>query len=188
MSFLYSDEILNALSKTISRVREEEVKEVLSLLLETDRIFCDGFGRSGLCTKGFAMRMMQMGKRAFVIGETTTPAIQAGDLLLICSGSGQTPALLAHAQKAKAAGAKTAVITGREDSPLSADADAVIVIKAPSKFSKSGEAGSVPDTILPMGTLFEAASALLYDSMAAAMMEALGETGQSMMLRHANLE
>ena len=63
MSFLYSDEILNVLSKTISRVREEEVKAVLSLLLETDRIFCDGFGRSGLCTKGFAMRMMQMPRK-----------------------------------------------------------------------------------------------------------------------------
>jgi D-arabinose 5-phosphate isomerase GutQ len=32
----------------------------------------------------------QLGKQAFVIGESTTPSIQKGDLFIVISGSGST--------------------------------------------------------------------------------------------------
>ena len=38
----------------------------------------------------FAMRLNQLGKEAFVVGESTTPSIKEHDLFVILSGSGST--------------------------------------------------------------------------------------------------
>ncbi len=47
---------------------------------------------------------MHLGCHDFVVGETITPSIQAGDLLIDCSGSGSTGNVVAIAQKAKELG------------------------------------------------------------------------------------
>ena len=44
---------------------------------------------------------------ASVVGEATAPAITQNDILIILSGSGETPVLLEHGKKAKKAGAGT---------------------------------------------------------------------------------
>ncbi|WP_438357045.1 hypothetical protein [Staphylococcus hominis] len=46
-----------------------------------------GKGRSGFVANSFAMRLNQLGKQAFVIGESTTPSIQKDDLFIVISGS-----------------------------------------------------------------------------------------------------
>ena len=51
--------------------------------------------------RGLAMRLMHMGYTSFVVGETITPAIQPGDLLVIASGSGSTETLTVIAEKCK---------------------------------------------------------------------------------------
>ena len=65
-------------------------KALLGPLNQSERIFLAGAGRSGLALKSFAMRLTQLSKQAFVVGETTTPAITASDLLVIASSSGET--------------------------------------------------------------------------------------------------
>jgi 6-phospho-3-hexuloisomerase len=47
------------------------------------------------------MRLNQLGKQAFVIGESTTPSIQKDDLFIVISGSGSTEHLRLLAEKAK---------------------------------------------------------------------------------------
>lgn len=52
-------------------------------ILKADRIFVAGAGRSGFVARAFANRLMHMGLTVFFVGEPTTPAIKAGDLLVI---------------------------------------------------------------------------------------------------------
>ena len=52
------------------------------MIEEASRIFVAGAGRSGLCIRAAGMRLMQMGKSTYIVGETITPSIQAGDLLV----------------------------------------------------------------------------------------------------------
>jgi 6-phospho-3-hexuloisomerase len=47
-----------------------------------------------------AMRFMHLGYTVFIVGETNTPAILEGDLLLVASGSGTTSSVVS-AEKAK---------------------------------------------------------------------------------------
>ena len=80
--------------------------DLLVMVKESDRIFLTGSGRSGLALKAFAMRLAQLGKNAFFVGETTTPAIRDNDLLIIASSSGETSQLIKYADIAKNIGAK----------------------------------------------------------------------------------
>ena len=52
------------------------------------------------------MRLVHAGYNVNMIGEVVTPAIKAGDLLILVSGSGGTETLLPFVKKAKSVGAK----------------------------------------------------------------------------------
>ena len=82
--------ITNELYKYGKLIKEDEVKEVVELCQKANRIFIAGAGRSGFCARGFANRMMHLGFTVYFVGETTTPSIQEGDLLIVGSGSGTT--------------------------------------------------------------------------------------------------
>ena len=83
---MYTESILKELGQAVSGIREEELQKAADLILGAGQIFCDGLGRSGLSCKAFAMRLMHLGCRSYFVGETTTTAIQKGDLLLVPDG------------------------------------------------------------------------------------------------------
>ena len=182
MSLMYTESILKELGQAVSGIREEELQKAADLILGARQIFCDGLGRSGLSCKAFAMRLMHLGCRSYVVGETTTTAIQKGDLLLLCSGSGESKALISHGEKAKEKGAALLLVTGNPESTLGKMADVTLVVKAPKQEDR--EAAS----IMPMGTLFEGGSCLVFENLVLVLMKAKNETSESMFKRHANLE
>lgn len=177
--------IVDELSQTLSRIDNDKAQQFLDCLMEADEIFCAGAGRSGFQVKGFAMRLMHMGCKSYVVGETCTPNITDNGLLVICSGSGSTKSLVNHAQKAKEVGAKIALITINPDSPIAQMADVVIVIPAVSP--KSAVQGDVV-SIQPMGSLFEQSEGLFLDSIIVMLMERKGMDSDTMFGRHANME
>lgn len=126
-------------------------------------IFVVGIGRSGLVARAFAMRLMHLGYSTFVFGETITPRIGKGDLLLAISGSGETGYVVAIAKKAKELGAKVVAITSSQNSTLARLSDLTVLIK--SKFGKEIA------NIAPLGTVFELTSMLFFDSLIAEIME-----------------
>ncbi len=71
-------------------VDSDDLDQLKQMLLDAERIFIVGKGRSGLQMNGFAMRLMHLGLPVHVVGSVTTPNITANDLLLIGSGSGRT--------------------------------------------------------------------------------------------------
>jgi len=204
-------------------VRLAAVDELRGLLAEVDaaevegftravagarRVFTAGAGRSGLAVRGFTMRLMHLGLSVHPVGDMTTPPIGAGDLLVIGSGSGATPSLVAMSEKARAAGARVALVTTAPGSPIGRTAEALVRIPAPTPKAApaaAGTAGSaagsaaVPSPAAaagkpgiasrqPMATLFEQALWILLDTCVLLLMEEKGQDTKEMFGRHANLE
>ena len=171
--------ILKELETLLEKVSREQLEALAGRIVFAPRVFVSGAGRSGLALKMFAMRLGQMGKTAFVAGETMTPAIGKGDLLLVASASGKTESVCRHAKIAREAGADVFLITANRDVLLENER---LVLDCPSK--AEGKDGSIQ----PMGSLFEQAVLILLDACILSCMEAMGETAESMRARHANLE
>ena len=106
---------LNAIARELltysAQVKEEEVQALVRACAQAKRIFVGGAGRSGFAARAFSNRLMHLGRTVYFVGEPTTPSIQAGDLLVLGSGSGTTASLVSNAKKAKAQGAVLATLT-----------------------------------------------------------------------------
>ena len=176
-------EVENELVELMDKVSDEQIEKFEEVLEGANRIFTSGMGRSGFMMRGFAMRLMHMGYKTYVVGETTTPAILEGDLLVLGSGSGKTSGLVAMAKKAKEMGAKIALISSNDKDGIAELADVVITVGAQTK--DKSDSGS---SIQPMGTLFEQGLLLVCDSVILDITEDLDTDGAEMYKNHANLE
>lgn len=156
---------------------------VADLLADADRVFVVGAGRSGLALRMTAMRLMHLGLEVHVVGDVTTPAIAAGDVLLTASGSGTTGAIVRAAESAAEAGARIAAITTAADSPLADLATAVVVVPAADKLDRSGTASAQY-----AGGLFEQLVVVLGDALFHTLWKRSGASADDLWPRHANLE
>ncbi len=180
--------ILDELRRTLNQISCNEIDSLVREVTGARRVFVAGAGRSGLVMRSFAMRLAQLGLTVHVVGETTSPAVRPGDLLLIGSGSGVTDRLVHYAGKAAEAGARVAAATADPASPAARLADVVVVIPAPTPKSSKEAIGQEQRSGQPMGTLFEQSLGVLLDACVMLLMARLDETGRSMFARHANLE
>ena len=179
------DAILADVGRTLRQVDADEVEALLAALLAAERVFLAGKGRTGLQMRAFAMRLMHLGLSVHVVDDVTTPAIGAGDLLLIGSSSGRTGSLLRYVETVSASGARLATLTGNLDSPIAAAAHCRVYIPATNfKAGGSNSAG----TVLVMGSLFEHCLGLVCDLLIIRLKAALGVDEARMNARHANLE
>ncbi len=180
----YSLQIVEELRKTLSGVDAAAVEALIVRIVKAKRIFTAAAGRSSLAVKAFAMRLMHLGLEVYVMGETVTPAIAEGDLLLIGSGSGETGSLVTAAKRAKGFGAQLALITIVPQSSIGSIADEVVCICAPTSKADTGFA-----SIQPGGSCFEQSMLLLLDACVIRVAQTLRlDAEQALKLRHANLE
>jgi 6-phospho-3-hexuloisomerase len=178
------NEILAEMQHTLDAVPPGGPERLVEAILEADRTYVAGGGRSGLMARALAMRIMHLGLVSYVVGDTTTPAIRSGDLLVACSASGETQVTVLMSHVARQAGARVFAITATPDSPMARLADEKIVIPAPSKVAvpeadQSSQYG---------GSLFEQALLVLMDAVSAEIGRRLGTPPQELNSRHANLE
>jgi 6-phospho-3-hexuloisomerase len=176
--------ILDELQASLSQIDEVAAESAVDLIEGADSIFVLGLGRLGLGLKAFAMRLMHMGREAYVVGETITPNFGPGDVLVVGSASGETRQLTRIAEKAKSLGGKVLAITGTPGSTITDIADATVVVPAPSKDQSASQFRSVQ----PMASLFEQGVLVLCDALVLALMDRSTEAGEDMFTRHANLE
>jgi 3-hexulose-6-phosphate synthase len=176
--------VLSEVKKVSEALVSEQYASFIKFLLGAERIFITGQGRSGLVAKAFAMRLMHLNFKIYVVGEVTTPCIGEGDLLIACSGSGTTPTTLLLAESARNAGTTVIAITCGTDSPLSEIANLAIQLPAVEKNTQTKKKKTVQ---LP-GTLFEQALFLYFDASIMTLRKILKESDKEMMNRHANLE
>ena len=181
----YANIVINELTQTLNSIDAICAEKLVRTIIESDEVFVAGAGRSGFQARGFAMRLMHMGEKSYMVGETTTPNIKKNDVLVVCSGSGETKSLVSMAQKAKSLDAKVALVTINPQSTIGKLADVVIEISAPSpKSAKDGDIKSIQ----PMGSLFEQSLGLFLDISILMLMERKGLDSDTMFGRHANLE
>ncbi|WP_122643749.1 6-phospho-3-hexuloisomerase [Luxibacter massiliensis] len=177
--------ILEELMGNAELIQQEELEGFADRIEAAQRIFVAGAGRSGFVARAFSNRLMHLGLTVYFVGEPTTPSIQAGDLLIIASGSGETGSLKVMAQKAKKQGALVATITIFPEASIGSMADAVI--KVPGITPKSELKNDV-QSVQPMGNAFEQTTWLICDNIIMILMERFGKTAEDMFKLHANLE
>lgn len=171
---------------------EKQVDELIELVTNSKRVFVVGAGRSGLVVKSFAMRLMHLNFDVHVIGETVTPGMVKGDLLLAVSGSGETTFAVNTAEAAKEVGAKVAAVTSYANSSLGKFADTLVIL--PGRVEVSDERSYLDrqisgeyESLTPMGTLFEVGAMVFLDSVIACLMKKLGAKEEDMRARHATV-
>jgi 6-phospho-3-hexuloisomerase len=169
--------IARRVSAVLVGIAPDVVQRTVDTLLKAPKIFVYGAGRSGIIGRAFAMRLVQVGLDAFVIGESTTPIVRAGDAVFILSGRGESQSSIQTANIVRREGAQLIVLTGRSTSKLAHAANLAI----PLEFPNDGER---PE-LAPLGTLFESASLQFTDALISAIMRARGESEESMRRRHA---
>ncbi|MFS0674067.1 6-phospho-3-hexuloisomerase [Ornithinibacillus sp. 179-J 7C1 HS] len=173
------------ISEVLERVNEKEVVKLHDMITSANRIFIAGTGRSGLIGKVFGMRLMHNGFNVFIVGETTTPSIGKGDMLLLVSGSGNTATLVNFAMKANEVGANLALVTTNPKSKIGELADCIVNIPAATKKRSPEE----PKTIQPLGSQFDQSAHLLLDALIVYNMKINKDKDNNQLKsRHANLE
>ena len=125
MEFMLSaiEAILDNIRDAEEYLVEEDIANFIEIITTADNIFVTGAGRSGLAAKAFAMRLMHLGLSSYVVGETISPAINAGDCILAISGSGETNTIVTAARISKKRGAKVLALTSYPESSLGQLAD-----------------------------------------------------------------
>jgi len=185
--------ILQSLDKLNLDAIEIFVKTIEELYRLNKKILVVGVGRSGLVGRAFAMRLRHLGARSYVLGETITPSVEEGDLVVAISGSGTTQIVVAAAEAAKKMKAKVAAITTYPDSPLGKLADIVVFVPGRTKVASMDDYFArqilgIHEPLSPLGTLFEDTAVVVLDAVIADLMKRLGKNEAELAKRHANIE
>lgn len=179
-----SKQILNEISQVVEQIKDSDMDNMAKAIEQAERVFVIGEGRSGLMAKSFAMRLMHLGAKSFVIGETITPSIQSGDLLVAISGSGKTHQVVWTAKKAKENNVQVYGLTTDETSPLAEEVDDVLIIPAATKYRKAGETKSIQ----PLGSLFDQSAHIVFDTLCLKYAQLKEVTQEDAFKAHNNIE
>jgi 6-phospho-3-hexuloisomerase len=168
----------------VKHISGKSAEEFVQSLRNAETIFFCAQGRSGFILRCFCMRLMHLGFRVHFCGETVTPAITAKDLLIVLSGSGNTPSTLEAVKSAKEHSAQTYGILGNIDSGIGALADRSLHIPGTTKLCRAGE----PESCQMAGSLFEQSAFLFLEAVVLMIYQTRKNDIGSVSSRHAVIE
>ena len=192
-----SNQILNGIRESVQGMDPIEIERMIEIILDSSkrRILIVGTGRSSLVGRAFAMRLMHLGLLAYVVGETITPALNKGDLMVIFSGSGRTKTVADLAETAKEIGGRICLISSNAESRIGKISDCIVIIE---HHRDSVEDDAVEFEIrqmmgehksfAPLGTLFETVSMIFADAVVSRLMEITQTDESALKNRHTNIE
>ena len=168
--------ILERITKSLETSPVTERDKFVESILNTEKIFIYGVGRSGLVAKSFAIRLVQLGLKVFFIGETVTPIVEPNDLVIIISNTGQTMSAVQTANIVRREGATVVAITSRDQSKLAHAASLVIHFDInPDEMDRE---------LAPLGTIFEDTTQIFLDGIVSELAKRMGRTEAQMRARH----
>jgi 6-phospho-3-hexuloisomerase len=169
--------VARRVAEALETLPPETVPRAIELLSRAPAIFVYGAGRSGIIGRAFAMRLVQIGLTAYVIGESVTPIVRRGDAVVILSGAGESYSSMQTANIVRREGADLVVLTARLGSKIAHAATLLVPFAFPEE----------PDRprLAPLGTLFETTALAFTDALVTELMRARGENEESMRRRHA---
>jgi 6-phospho-3-hexuloisomerase len=175
---------IGEIAEVLERMGSDGAERMCAEILQARRIACYGVGREGLMMKALCMRLMHIGLDAHFVGDMTTPPIGAGDLLIASAGPGAFSTVLALEGVAQKAGARIMMVTAQPDGDAPRKADAVVTL--PAQTMANDQTGV--RSLLPMGSLYEAAQLVFFDLVSILLREKTGQSPDTMRHRHTNLE
>jgi len=179
------DQMRGELEGLLARLTPEMAEILIREVEAAPRIFGRATGRSGFILRGFLMRLMHLGFTVFMVGETITPRLQPGDLLIAMSGSGETAQPREIQRRANAVGARTLALTACPDSTIGREAQVAIFIPGTTKLTLAHE----PSSLQCPGSLFEQATFLFLEAVVLLLYQRrLGHDQGEMLSRHTDLE
>jgi len=193
--------LIRLVAEHLTKMADEIDREAISLLVDelmkADAIFLMGAGRSGLVARAFGMRLMHVGLKVYIVGETTTPAVKENDLVIAVSGSGETSSIANLGKIAKQLGAKVATFTSNPNSTLGKLSDIVVYVSgAPYRMTPHNTEKDylerhmmgVYRRLTPLGTVFEISALVLGDAIIAELIARMGASEEELKSRHSTLE
>ncbi|MEO1770356.1 MULTISPECIES: 6-phospho-3-hexuloisomerase [Enterococcus] len=177
--------ILKELTQNARKINTEQISLVLDKIKKANHIFLSGVGRSGIAIQAFANRLLHLGFEVSIVGEISSPHSCPGDLLIICSGSGETTSLRSLAERAAANRVDIVLVTMKADSTIGKLASSILTLPGVTKDENNR---SLEGFSQPMGTAFEQLVFLTFDSLVLNLMDESGETSETMFKRHADFE
>ncbi len=186
-------EVVRHVEDIVEGLNEKQIAAMIEAIEGADKVFMIGAGRSGMASRAFAMRLVQLGLTAYVVGESVTPAMTDRDLLIAVSGSGETKSIVSAARTAKGVGSTILAVTSYPSSRLGRIADMRVTIKGRTKIDVEKDhlkhqIVGTHSTLTPLGTLFEDTVMIFFDGIIAKLMSDLKKDELEMKNRHATLE
>jgi 6-phospho-3-hexuloisomerase len=168
----------------VKQISEKAAKDFIQRIRNAESIFFSAQGRSGFILRCFCMRLMHLGYRVYFCGETITPAITGKDLLIVLSGSGDTPSTLEAVKSAKQHSAETYGILGNIDSGIGSMVNRSLHIPGTTKLCRAGE----PESLQMAGSLFEQSAFLFLEAVVLKIYQTRKKDIGSVSPRHAVIE
>ena len=172
------------IGKATAGVTVAELDALIAAIIAAKSVALYGVGREGLMMRALAMRLYHAGLDAHVVGDMSCPPVGLGDLLIVSAGPGDFATVMGLVQVAQGAGAQTACVTATPGARVPLACALVLTIPAQTMADDQSGAGSV----LPMGSLFEAAQYLTFELLILRLRDRIGATPAAMRARHTNLE
>ena len=170
------DHLLDSIREAVCSIDDGKQDILIDSLLEARTVFIYGSGRSGLVGQLFAVRLVQIGLDVHFVGDMTTPIIGKEDLTIRISNTGETRSAVQTANIARRIGSKVICVTGNPSSKLAHASNVVIEVK---------HDGNDDSNYAPLGTVFEDAVSIFFDSIIPCIMKKKGITENDMRKRHA---
>lgn len=183
--------ILARIREINEKVSPEQTARFVQAVKAAPRIYVTGAGRSGLMAKAFAMRLVHLNLKVFVVGDTVTPALRPGDVLLAVSGTGETASVVNEARVTKELGGRVLAVTANAESALAKLADVLVVVPAKPRrrpvddYEERRLKG--PEAATPLGSLFELSALIFFEGCVVELMRQLGIAEEDMARLHANI-
>ena len=168
--------LLEKIREAVCSIDSEKQSEFIDSILNARTVFIYGSGRSGLVGQLFAVRLVQIGLDVHFVGDMTTPIIGKEDLTILVSNTGETMSAVQTANIARRIGSKVICVTGNTSSKLAHASNLVIEVKHDNKGDRKHA---------PLGTVFEDAVSIFFDSIVPCIMEKKGIDENDMRTRHA---
>ena len=176
--------VLLECEQVLNAIPEEDTALFIQKILDANAVFFVGVGRVLLSAQAIAKRLAHLGIETHFVGEITEPAIKEGDILVVCSGSGETLFPKAIAQKAKSLGVQVVMIGSNQQSTIAKLSDLMIRMPTNTKLNCPDEIHSTQI----MTSLFEQCLLLYGDIVAKIIVERRNLNMESLWEYHANLE
>lgn len=175
--------ILNELEYVLYEMDRESVLKFINMINGAEKIFFVGVGRVKLSAAAFVKRLSHLGYDVCMVGDLTEKAITDRDLLVVCSGSGETLFPKAIAEKAKNFGARIAYLGRNINSSAAMLSDLQVIFPIGPECDEFGLKSEQP-----MTSLFEQSLMIFGDIVTLMILDMVGIPKDFIEQRHANLE